>query len=59
MKRILISTAAVAGLFFGVTLISNLPVRGDDNNRGPNDQEREDEGDFEVQQGFRIAPGPA
>ena len=56
MKRILISTAAVAGLFFGVTLISNLPVRGDDNNRGPNDQEREDEGDFEVQQGFRIAP---
>jgi hypothetical protein len=32
MKRIAITAMAIAGLFSGVTLISNVAVRGDDNN---------------------------
>jgi hypothetical protein len=56
MKRKVISAIAVAGLFFAVSLISNLPVRGGDRNR--NDREREDERELEVQQGLRIAPVP-
>ena len=47
---------AFAGLFSGITLISNLPVRGDDSDRGRNGPDREDEGELEVQQGLRIAP---
>jgi hypothetical protein len=54
VKRILVSTAAVAGLFAAVTIISNSPVKGDDNDR--NRREREDEGAREVQIGFSIAP---
>jgi hypothetical protein len=56
MKRITITAMAFAGLFSGVTLISNLPVRGDDNERNRNGQGREDEGELEVQQGLSIAP---
>lgn len=51
MKRIVISAAAIIGLFFAVTLTSNLPVKGNDDDRN-----REDEGALEVQIGFSIAP---
>jgi hypothetical protein len=55
VKRIVISAAAIVGLFFAVTLASNLPVKGnDDQNR--RDRHREDEGGREVQIGFSIAP---
>ena len=56
MKRIAITAMAFAGLFSSITLISNLPVRGDDNERDRNGQGREDEGEREVQQGLSIAP---
>ncbi len=55
MKRILAS-AAVVGLFATVTIISNSPLKGDDNDRNRGDREREDEGELEVQTGFRIVP---
>lgn len=55
MKRILAS-AAVVGLFATVTIISNSPLKGDDNDRSRGDREREDEGELEVQTGFRIVP---
>ena len=51
MKRILISTAATGVLFLAATLVSNLPVKGNDGN-----QNREGEGKLEVQIGFSIAP---
>jgi hypothetical protein len=54
VKRILASTAAVAGLFAAVTIVSNSPLKGDDNDR--NRREREDDRELEVQIGFRIAP---
>jgi hypothetical protein len=54
VKRILVSTAAVAGLFAAVTIVSNSPVKGDDSDR--NRGEREDGGALEVQIGFSIAP---
>ncbi len=54
MKRILVSTAAVAGLFAAVTIVSNSPLKGGDNDR--NRGEREDEGALEVQIGFSISP---
>ena len=53
MKRILIFTAAIVGLYFTVTLISNSTVKGNDNDRN-----REDEGELEVQIGFAISPIP-
>ena len=55
MKRLLVS-AAVVGLFATVTIISNSPLKGDDNDRNRGDREREDEGKLEVQTGFRIVP---
>ena len=58
MKKIAITAMAFAGLFSGVTLISNLPVRGDDNNQNRSDREHEDEGQLEVQIGFNISPIP-
>ncbi len=51
MKRIVISAAAMIGVFFAVTLTSNLPVKGNDG-----DGNGEAEGGREVQIGFRIAP---
>jgi hypothetical protein len=54
MKRLVISAIAFVGLFFAVTLISNLPVRGHEN-----DQDREDRNfESEIQIGFAIAPVP-
>lgn len=51
MKRILISVIAFVGLFFAITLISNLPVRGD--------QDQEDRKfESEIRIGFEIAPVP-
>jgi hypothetical protein len=44
------------GLFATVTIISNSPLRGDDNDRNRGDREREDEGELEVQTGFQIVP---
>lgn len=58
MKRIVISATAFGLLFFGVTLLANLPARGNDKNADQNDQDREDESEQEIQQGFRIAPVP-
>jgi len=55
VKRVLAS-AAVVGLFATVTIISNSPLKGDDNDRNRGDREREDEGELEVQTGFRIVP---
>jgi hypothetical protein len=54
VSRMLLSTAAVAGLFTAVTVISNSPLKGDNNDRNRGD--REDERELEVQIGFRIAP---
>ena len=51
MKRILIPIAAV-GVFVAVTLLSNPPVKGNDQNQGNGQDERE----LEVQIGFRISP---
>jgi hypothetical protein len=55
VRRILAS-AAVVGLYATVTMISNSPLKGDDNDRNRGDREREDEGELEVQTGFRIVP---
>ena len=52
MKRMLLYVAAVSGLFAAVTLISNSPLKGDDNKRNRG----EDEDELEVQTGFRISP---
>ena len=48
VKRIVISSASISGLFFAVTLLSNLSVKG--NSGG------EAEGAPEAQIGFRISP---
>jgi hypothetical protein len=54
MKQLVISAIAFVGLFFAVTLISNLPVQGHDN-----DQDRQDRNfESEIQIGFAIAPVP-
>jgi len=58
VKRILMTAAAFVGLFSGVTLISNLTVRADSNDRDRSDRDREDEEKLEIQQGFKIAPVP-
>ena len=50
MKPILISSATVAVLFTAVTVISNSPLKGDDNDRNRDELERE------VEIGFRISP---
>jgi hypothetical protein len=54
MKRLVISVIAFVGLFFAVTLISNLPVRGHDNDQDHQDRNFESE----IQIGFAIAPVP-
>jgi hypothetical protein len=51
MKRIVISSASISGLFFAVTLLSNLSVKGNSGGRNG-----EAEGAPEVQIGFSIAP---
>jgi hypothetical protein len=56
MKRILISTATIGVLFLAATLVSNLPVKGNDEDQNRGDRNREDEGKREVQIGFSIAP---
>jgi hypothetical protein len=56
MKRLAIFVIAFVGLFFVVTLISNLPVRGDDRDRNRREREREDEKELEVEIGFAISP---
>ncbi|MBV8970245.1 MAG: cytochrome C [Verrucomicrobia bacterium] len=50
MKRTLISSATAAVLFTAVTVISNSPLKGDDNDRKRDELERE------VEIGFRISP---
>jgi hypothetical protein len=55
VKRILMTAAAFVGLFSGVTVISNLSVRADDNDRDRGNRNREDEEQLEIQQGFKIA----
>jgi hypothetical protein len=50
MKRTLLSAAVVAAVFAAATVISNSPLKGDDNNRN------EDEDELEVQTGLRICP---
>jgi hypothetical protein len=56
MKRLVVSAIAFAGIFFAVTVISNLSVRGDDRDR--NRRDRDDERQLEVQIGFAISPIP-
>jgi hypothetical protein len=51
MKPIVISAASISGLFFAVTLLSNLSVKGNSGGRNG-----EAEGALEVQIGFSIAP---
>src|ERR1700741_5406035 len=51
MKRIIISAASISGMFFAVTLLSNLSVKGNSGGRNG-----EAEGALEVQIGFSIAP---
>ena len=54
MKRLVISAVAFVGLFLAVTISSNLPVRGHDN-----DQDNEDrDSASRIQMGFDIAPVP-
>ena len=52
MKRLVISTIAFVGLFFAIALISNLPVRGNDNDQNGEDRESQSE----IRIGFDIAP---
>jgi hypothetical protein len=52
MKRFVISAVAFVGLFLAVTLSSNLPVRGHDNDQ---DNEGRDS-ESRIQTGFAIAP---
>ena len=54
MKTMLVSSAAVVALFAAATVIGNLPLKGDDNDRSRG--EREDESELEIQTGFRISP---
>ena len=56
MKRLAISVIALVGLFIAVTLVSNLPVRGDDSDRNRREREREDEHELEARIGFAISP---
>jgi hypothetical protein len=56
MKRLVVSAIAFAGIFFAVTVISNLSVRGDDRDR--NRRDRDDERQLEIQIGFAISPIP-
>ena len=58
MKRSAISAIALGGLLLGLTLVSNLPVRGHDNEQDRNGGGREDERELEIQQGLSIAPVP-
>jgi hypothetical protein len=44
-----LGTAALVGLFAATTLIINLPVQGNDNDRKGEERNREDEGKLEVQ----------
>jgi hypothetical protein len=54
MKRLVISTIAFVGLFFAIALISNLPVRGNDNDQNGEDRESQSR----IRIGFDIAPVP-
>ena len=54
MKRLVISTIAFVGLFFAIGLISNLPVRGNDNDQNGEDRESQSK----IRIGFDIAPVP-
>lgn len=54
MKRLVISAIAFVGLFFAIALISNLPVRGNDNDQNSEDRESQSK----IQIGFDIAPVP-
>ncbi|MGA8659757.1 MAG: hypothetical protein WB586_26855 [Chthoniobacterales bacterium] len=56
MKHMVLGTAALVGLFAATTLIINLPVQGNGDDRKGDERNREDEGKLEVQIGFRIAP---
>jgi len=58
MKRIAIPAIAFGGLILGLTLMGNLPVRGNDSDEDRNGRDHEDERELEVQQGLSIAPVP-
>jgi hypothetical protein len=54
MKRIVISVIAFVGLFFAITLMSNLRLRGQTNDQNQEDQSLQSE----IQIGFAINPVP-
>lgn len=54
MKKFVISAIAFAGIFFAVTLVSNLPVRAHDDGQDREDRKFESE----IKIGFEIAPVP-
>jgi hypothetical protein len=56
MKQIAIPAIAFGGLLLGLTLMSNLPVSGHDNDQDRNGRDHEDERELEIQQGLSIAP---
>jgi hypothetical protein len=56
MRPIALGTAAAVGLFAAVTLISNLPVKGNNDDRDGDGRKLEDEEKLEIQIGFSIAP---
>jgi hypothetical protein len=58
MKRIAIPAITFGALFLGLTLMSNLPVSGHDNDQDRNGRDHEDERELEIQQGLSIAPVP-
>jgi hypothetical protein len=54
MKKFAISAIAFAGIFFVVTLVSNLPLRAHDEGQDREDRKFESE----IKIGFEIAPVP-
>jgi hypothetical protein len=56
VKRVALGAAAAVGLFAAVTVISNLPLQGQNSDPNREGRDREDEEKLEVQIGFSISP---
>jgi hypothetical protein len=56
MRPIALGTAAAVGLFAAVTVISNLPQKGQADDKDRDGRKQEDEEKLEIQTGFSISP---
>jgi hypothetical protein len=56
VKRVALGAAAAVGVFAAVTVISNLPLQGQNSDPNREGRDREDEEKLEVQIGFSISP---